>query len=60
MLESIVFIPDGNRRFARNAVPFQTAYSELYFCRHCWLEFSKEDLAKAINKFDLRKRNFGK
>ena len=41
-------------------LPFQTGYSELFFCEHCWPEFSKEDLAEAINDFDLRKRNFGK
>ena len=41
-------------------LPFQTGYSELYFCEHCWPEFNKEDLAEAINDFDLRKRNFGK
>ena len=41
-------------------LPFQTGYSELYFCKHCWPEFSKNDLAEAINDFDLRKRNFGK
>ncbi|MFA4855687.1 MAG: polyprenyl diphosphate synthase [archaeon] len=41
-------------------LPFQSAYSELHFCRHCWPEFSKQDLNAAIEDFGSRKRNFGK
>jgi len=41
-------------------LPYQSAYSELYFCEHYWPEFSQEDLQEAINSFEQRQRNFGK
>lgn len=41
-------------------LPFQSAYSELYFCKSCWPEFSKQDLDAAIADFGSRQRNFGK
>lgn len=41
-------------------LPFQSTYSELYFCRHYWPEFSKQDLDEAIADFGARQRNFGK
>ncbi len=41
-------------------MPFQSAYSELYFCEHYWPEFTRQDLSKAIDCFEQRHRNFGK
>ncbi len=41
-------------------LPFQGAYSELYFCKHYWPEFTRHDLDNAIQDFEARKRNFGK
>lgn len=41
-------------------LPFQAAYSELYFCSHFWPEFTREDLAEAISDYEARHRNFGK
>jgi len=41
-------------------LPYQGAYSELYFCKHYWPEFSRQDLALAIEDYESRKRNFGK
>ncbi|MEA3342813.1 MAG: polyprenyl diphosphate synthase [archaeon] len=38
---------------------WQTAYSELYFCKKLWPEFEKEDLIEAVNDYKLRKRRFG-
>lgn len=38
---------------------WQTAYSELYFCKKLWPEFEKEDMIKAIDSYKLRKRRFG-
>ena len=55
----LVIRTSGEKRTS-GFLPFQTGYSELYFCRHCWPEFSKEDLANAVSEFDSRKRNFGK
>jgi len=41
-------------------LPFQSSYSELYFCQKYWPEFSKADLDSAIQEYYDRKRNFGK
>ena len=41
-------------------LPYQSAYSELYFCNHYWPEFSQQDLKEAIGSFEERQRNFGK
>jgi len=41
-------------------LPYQSAYSELYFCNHYWPEFSQQDLREAIGSFEERQRNFGK
>ncbi len=41
-------------------LPFQSAYSELHFCKKYWPEFSRGDLESAIQDYDNRKRNFGK
>jgi undecaprenyl diphosphate synthase len=41
-------------------LPYQSAYSELYFCNHYWPEFSQQDLRDAIGSFEERQRNFGK
>ncbi len=39
---------------------YQSSYSELYFCEKFWPEFSKEELAKAVEEYDARQRRFGK
>lgn len=41
-------------------LPFQSGYSELYFCQKYWPEFSRQDLDAAIEDYHERKRNFGK
>jgi undecaprenyl diphosphate synthase len=41
-------------------LPWQTAYSELYFAKKYWPEFEKEDFRKAIRLFSKRQRRFGK
>jgi len=38
---------------------WQLAYTELYFLRKLWPEFSKKDLVKVINDYKKVKRNFG-
>ncbi len=39
---------------------YQSVYSELYFLDKYWPEFSKQDLANAVNEFESRERRFGK
>ena len=41
-------------------LPFQSAYSELYFCKKLWPDFKKSDLKAAITEFKARKRRWGK
>ncbi len=43
-----------------NFLLWQTAYSELYFTKVLWPDFSPEELKKAINWYQLQQRNFGK
>jgi len=42
-----------------NFLLWQTAYTELYFTKVLWPEFTKEDLLKAIASYQKRERRFG-
>ena len=55
----LVVRTSGEQRMS-GFLPYQSAYSELYFCKHYWPEFTEQDLAEAIEDFGARKRNFGK
>lgn len=39
---------------------WQSVYSELYFTDVTWPDFDEDELDKAINEYNNRKRNFGK
>ncbi len=41
-------------------LPWQAAYSELYFAEKYWPEFEKKDFDKAISSFSRRQRRYGK
>lgn len=41
-------------------IPWQASYSELYFSRKYWPDFSKRDLRRALVAFSSRQRRFGK
>lgn len=43
-----------------NFLLWQTAYSELYFTKTLWPDFSPRELGKAIKWYQTQKRNFGK
>lgn len=43
-----------------NFLLWQTAYSELYFTKKLWPDFSPEDLKKAVLWYQRQRRNFGK
>ena len=55
----LVVRTSGEKRLS-GFLPYQSAYSELYFCDHYWPEFTEQDLANAVQDFEARKRNFGK
>lgn len=50
--------PSGEIRLS-NFLLWQSAYSELYFCKTYWPAFSKKELVKAIVEFNKRNRRFG-
>lgn len=49
----------GEQRFS-NFLIWQSAYSELYFSKKFWPEFTKKDLDVALEDFNQRQRRFGK
>tara|TARA_Y100000389_G_scaffold118602_1_gene115761 strand:+ start:528 stop:1217 length:690 start_codon:yes stop_codon:yes gene_type:complete len=55
----IIIRTGGDYRLS-NFLLWQSAYSELFFVKTLWPDFKYRDLTKIINKFWLRKRNFGK
>lgn len=55
----LVIRTSGTKRLS-GFLPFQSAYSELYFCSKYWPEFSQKDLAAAIKEYSQRDRKYGK
>ncbi|MBI2021296.1 di-trans,poly-cis-decaprenylcistransferase [Candidatus Daviesbacteria bacterium] len=53
-------IRTGGRIRLSNFLLWQTAYSELYFTKKLWPDFSSSDLKKAISWYQSQQRNFGK
>lgn len=53
-------IRTGGRIRLSNFLLWQTAYSELYFSKKLWPDFSGKDLKKAVDWYTKQKRNFGK
>ena len=49
----------GEQRLS-NFLLWQLAYSEFYFADVHWPDFTKEELIKAVDSFNNRKRRFGK
>ncbi len=41
-------------------MPWQTEYSELYFSKKLWPDFTKKDLRNALESYDKRQRRFGR
>jgi undecaprenyl diphosphate synthase len=54
----ILIRTSGERRLS-NYLLWQSAYSELVFSDTLWPDFSKADLAAALEEFDVRERRFG-
>ena len=54
-----LIIRTGNQMRISNFMLWQSAYSELYFSKKLWPEFTKKDLNNAIIEFKKRKRNYG-
>jgi len=41
-------------------MPWQSTYSELYFCKKLWPDFTKEDFDNILSDYYNRKRRYGK
>jgi undecaprenyl diphosphate synthase len=54
----ILIRTSGERRLS-NYLLWQSAYSELIFTETLWPDFTKAELAAALEEFDVRERRFG-
>lgn len=54
----IVIRPGGEMRTS-NFLTWQSTYSEWFFIKKLWPQFTKEDLIKCIKEFNQRERRFG-
>ena len=48
----------GEQRLS-NFLPWQLAYTEFYFPEVLWPDFNKDELIKAVGKYNSRERRFG-
>ena len=55
-----LFIRPGGETRLSGFLLWQSSYSELYFANPLWPDFNEEELEKAIDEFNKRKRRFGK
>ena len=55
-----ILIRTGGYRRLSNFLLWQLAYTELFFLKKLWPDFSSNDLLRIINQFKNIKRNFGK
>ena len=55
----IVIRPSGEIRTS-NFLTWQSVYSEWFFIKKLWPEFTKRDLVKCIEEFNKRERRFGR
>ncbi|MEW6328543.1 MAG: polyprenyl diphosphate synthase [Candidatus Micrarchaeota archaeon] len=55
----LIIRTSGEQRLS-GLMPWQSAYSELYFSEKLWPDFEKKDMALALKEFETRKRRFGR
>ena len=55
-----LLIRTGNTQRLSNFLLWQLAYSEIFFEKKLWPDFSENDYNRILNKFKKIKRNFGK
>ena len=54
-----ILIRTGNTKRLSNFLLWQMAYTEIFFEKKLWPDFSSKDYSKILNKFKSLKRNFG-
>ena len=55
----LIIRTSGEQRLS-GLMPWQSCYSEFYFCKKLWPDFSSKDFDAAIAEFARRKRRYGK
>ncbi len=55
----LIIRTSGEQRLS-GLMPWQSCYSEFYFCPKLWPDFSKEDFQDALRVYEHRTRRFGK
>ena len=55
----LIIRTSGEQRLS-GLMPWQSCYSEFYFCKKLWPDFSKKDFEAALKEYARRKRRFGK
>lgn len=55
----LIIRTSGEQRLS-GLMPWQSCYSEFYFSKKLWPEFSKKDFNAAISEYERRKRRFGR
>ena len=54
-----ILIRTGNRKRLSNFLLWQSSYTEIYFEKKLWPDFSKKDFKKILSNFSNVRRNFG-
>ena len=54
-----ILIRTGDTNRISNFLTWQIIYTEIFFEKKMWPEFTKKDFYRIINKFEKIKRNFG-
>jgi undecaprenyl diphosphate synthase len=55
----LIIRTSGEQRLS-GLMPWQSCYSEFYFCKKLWPDFSKKDFEAALKEYARRRRRFGK
>ena len=55
-----ILIRTGGRQRLSNFMLWQLAYTELFFLKKLWPDFTSADFMRVLNKYQKIKRNFGK
>tara|TARA_B100000073_G_C23399348_1_gene438538 strand:- start:199 stop:369 length:171 start_codon:yes stop_codon:yes gene_type:complete len=54
-----LLIRTGNTKRLSNFLLWQLAYSEIFFIKKLWPDFTNKDYKNIIKEYKLLKRNFG-
>lgn len=55
----LIIRTSGEQRLS-GLMPWQSTYSELYFCEKLWPDFTENDFKEALKRYEDRGRRFGK